>query len=176
VADKEATPQELIAGAMRYAAARMGQDHEYTKSPAAWLRDGCWRDEPSPPYQPPRGSKEDRRRRTAEALDKLDAYIERHEAGGIGNEDGGEIIDIAHGNALVATVPQQPAAYQDPFRQLRLRSEELFCWEATDIRGDLLKVMRADVGRALAVLETAATQDNPREYIYRIINPQRGRR
>jgi hypothetical protein len=42
-------PQEIIAGAMRYAQERDGQEPKYTKYPATWLNDGCWEDEPSPP-------------------------------------------------------------------------------------------------------------------------------
>src|SRR5262245_29202307 len=43
-----ATTQEIIAGAMRYAAERMGQEPKYTKHPTTWLNKGCWSDEPSP--------------------------------------------------------------------------------------------------------------------------------
>jgi hypothetical protein len=39
------TPDELLAGAMRYAADREGQDPRYTKHPATWLNGGCWADE-----------------------------------------------------------------------------------------------------------------------------------
>jgi Helix-turn-helix domain len=43
----QATAADLMRGAMRYAAERDGQDQKYTKSPANWLRGGCWRDEPA---------------------------------------------------------------------------------------------------------------------------------
>jgi helix-turn-helix protein len=45
----EATPAELLAGAMRYAAERSGQDPKYTKHPATWLHGQCWQDEPAAP-------------------------------------------------------------------------------------------------------------------------------
>jgi hypothetical protein len=44
-----ATPEELLAGAMRYAAERSGQDARFTKHPATWLHGGCWADEPHAP-------------------------------------------------------------------------------------------------------------------------------
>lgn len=46
VTKKLATPDELLAGAMRYAAERSDQDPRYTKHPATWLNGGCWADEP----------------------------------------------------------------------------------------------------------------------------------
>lgn len=42
-----ATPEQLLAGAMRYAAERSGQDPRYTKHPSTWLNGGCWADEPA---------------------------------------------------------------------------------------------------------------------------------
>jgi hypothetical protein len=45
----EATPADLLAGAMRYAAERSGQDPKYTKHPATWLNSGCWADEQTAP-------------------------------------------------------------------------------------------------------------------------------
>ncbi len=39
-----ATPQELIAGALRHAAA-MGNDHLYVQMPTSWLRGDGWQDE-----------------------------------------------------------------------------------------------------------------------------------
>jgi hypothetical protein len=47
-------PAEILAGAMRYAAERDGQDSKYTKHPATWLTSGCWADEASPPARPQR--------------------------------------------------------------------------------------------------------------------------
>jgi hypothetical protein len=49
IAKAEATPADLIAGAMRYAAERDGQPAQYTKRPATWLNQQCWKDEPAPP-------------------------------------------------------------------------------------------------------------------------------
>jgi hypothetical protein len=48
ITKKLATPAELLAGAMRYAAERSGQDPKYTKHASTWLNGGCWDDEPSP--------------------------------------------------------------------------------------------------------------------------------
>jgi hypothetical protein len=45
---KNATPEELLAGAMRYAAERAGQDPQYTRHPTTWLNAGGWLDEPQP--------------------------------------------------------------------------------------------------------------------------------
>jgi hypothetical protein len=42
---KLATPAELLAGAMRYAGERHGQDPKYTKNPATWLNAGSWANE-----------------------------------------------------------------------------------------------------------------------------------
>jgi hypothetical protein len=44
-----ATPEELLSGAMRYAAERGREDPRYTKHPATWLNGGCWNDEPAKP-------------------------------------------------------------------------------------------------------------------------------
>lgn len=56
---KATDPATLIAGAMRYAAERNGQDPTYTKHAATWLNQGCWADDPAPPRPPspstPRG-------------------------------------------------------------------------------------------------------------------------
>jgi hypothetical protein len=49
ITKKLATPEELLAGAMRYAAERSGQDPKYTKHPSTWLQGGCWADEPAKP-------------------------------------------------------------------------------------------------------------------------------
>ena len=48
-----APPEDIIRGAMRYAAERDGEDPRYTKNPATWLNKACWRDRtPSPPEFP----------------------------------------------------------------------------------------------------------------------------
>jgi hypothetical protein len=44
----EATEADLLAGAMRYAAAQAGKDQTYTKHPTTWLNAKCWLDEPGP--------------------------------------------------------------------------------------------------------------------------------
>ena len=48
LADGLATADELVAGAVAYAAAREGQDDNYTQHPANWLKGECWHDEHSP--------------------------------------------------------------------------------------------------------------------------------
>ena len=53
VSKGRATPADLLAGVMRYAAERSGQDPRYTKHPATWLNQGCWTDE-AQPQQPDR--------------------------------------------------------------------------------------------------------------------------
>ena len=45
-----AAPDEIIRGAMRYAAERDGEDPRYTKNPATWLTKACWND-PSLPVR-----------------------------------------------------------------------------------------------------------------------------
>jgi hypothetical protein len=47
-ARKGATADELLTGAMRYAALRSDQDPTYTKHGASWLNQKCWLDEPEP--------------------------------------------------------------------------------------------------------------------------------
>jgi hypothetical protein len=48
IRSREATEAELLAGAMRYAAQRDGEDARFTKHPATWLNGKCWMDEPPP--------------------------------------------------------------------------------------------------------------------------------
>jgi hypothetical protein len=43
-----ATTEELQLGAERYALQRAGKDDQYTKHPATWLNDECWKDEAAP--------------------------------------------------------------------------------------------------------------------------------
>jgi Helix-turn-helix domain len=45
--------ETLIAGAKRYAGERAGEDPQFTKHPATWLRGGCWEDEPPRDGGPP---------------------------------------------------------------------------------------------------------------------------
>ena len=42
---ERAPPNEIIQGAMRYAAEREGEDQRYTKNPATWLNKNCWTDQ-----------------------------------------------------------------------------------------------------------------------------------
>lgn len=53
IRNREATEAELLAGAMRYAAQRDGEEPQFTKHPATWLNGKCWTDEP-PLKAPPR--------------------------------------------------------------------------------------------------------------------------
>ncbi|MGY3496683.1 helix-turn-helix domain-containing protein [Bradyrhizobium sp. USDA 4502] len=43
----EATPDELLVAARRYADERNGQEPKFTKHPATWLSKQCWLDEPA---------------------------------------------------------------------------------------------------------------------------------
>jgi hypothetical protein len=45
----KATPQELLAGVIRYAAVMTGKDPRYVKHPTTWLNKGCWTDEHAEP-------------------------------------------------------------------------------------------------------------------------------
>jgi hypothetical protein len=56
-----ATADDLETGAMRYSAARTGEDPKFTKHGATWLHNKCWLDEPEPSRsgnfdRPPSGS------------------------------------------------------------------------------------------------------------------------
>jgi hypothetical protein len=44
---KKTDQMTILAGVMRYAALRTGQDPQFTKHPATWLNSKCWADEPS---------------------------------------------------------------------------------------------------------------------------------
>lgn len=68
-----ASPADLIAGAMRYAAEREGQDPRFTKHPATWLNGGCWEDEPTPGGMQKR---QDRRLSAAEFAQRRNEAIE----------------------------------------------------------------------------------------------------
>jgi hypothetical protein len=48
ITNGKATEADLLAGAMRYAAAQDGKDPTYIKHPATWLNAKCWLDEPAP--------------------------------------------------------------------------------------------------------------------------------
>jgi hypothetical protein len=52
-----ANPVDLLQGAMRYAAERQDQDHQYTKHPTTWLNGMCWEDEPAKPHTPSPGNR-----------------------------------------------------------------------------------------------------------------------
>jgi hypothetical protein len=43
----EASPAELLNGAMRYAAERTGEPERFTKHPTTWLNGQCWKDAPA---------------------------------------------------------------------------------------------------------------------------------
>jgi hypothetical protein len=55
---KKTDPQILIEGARRYAEAREGKDHQYTKYPATWLNKGAWLDEPDEVFLTPEQQKQ----------------------------------------------------------------------------------------------------------------------
>jgi len=52
VASGKASVADLMAGALRYAAEREGQEPQFTKHPSTWLSGACWADEPQAPAQP----------------------------------------------------------------------------------------------------------------------------
>lgn len=73
IRNKQVTPAELLTGAMRYAAERIGQDPKYTKHATTWLHAESWANEPAatpiadtiedgnptaapPPNRPPSGN------------------------------------------------------------------------------------------------------------------------
>jgi hypothetical protein len=45
---REASPEQLLAGVLKYAAAQSGKDEQYIKAPAGWLNDRRWTDEHRP--------------------------------------------------------------------------------------------------------------------------------
>jgi hypothetical protein len=53
-ARKKATAEELLSGAVRYAA-DPNREAQYTKLPSTWLNAGCWEDGPLPPRTPQGG-------------------------------------------------------------------------------------------------------------------------
>ena len=74
VGSKEATPNDVIAGAVRYAASREGENPQYTKDPANWLRDACWKDEIAPKSEaPPSGRRSGRGERMTAGEAMVDA-------------------------------------------------------------------------------------------------------
>jgi len=60
---KVAAPNVILAGAMRYAQERGGQDDQFTKHPTTWLNGGCWNDKPK------------RNGGVIGALDRLEQYL-----------------------------------------------------------------------------------------------------
>ena len=49
IAKRQATHQQLLDGAKRYANEQRGKDPRFTKHPTTWLNGGCWTDEPDAP-------------------------------------------------------------------------------------------------------------------------------
>jgi hypothetical protein len=75
---------EILAGAMRYAQARDGQDPQYTRHPATWINGQGWNDEPSPQ---PRAPHTTRRDDTNEAIALALSFGQRGETDGIDHEN-----------------------------------------------------------------------------------------
>lgn len=48
IKSKKATPEQLLAGATRYAAEQSGKELQFVKHAGRWLRSKCWLDEPQP--------------------------------------------------------------------------------------------------------------------------------
>lgn len=65
------SPEEILAGAMRYATERAGQDEQYTQLPGTWLRAKCWLDETGQGTTPVDPEK------AAEAKEKADQFLRR---------------------------------------------------------------------------------------------------
>lgn len=61
---KRASFDEILDGARRYAEVRRGQDPQFHKGPAAWLRAGMWKDE-YPSQQSPDGQDPERAKKVA---------------------------------------------------------------------------------------------------------------
>lgn len=64
-------PQDVIVGAARYAASRIGEDPQFTAHPSSWLNAERWNDEPPPKYEP--STVDSRPSATAVALAGVDA-------------------------------------------------------------------------------------------------------
>jgi hypothetical protein len=73
ISKKKATPEELLAGVMRYSAERAAEDPKFTKHPATWLTGGCWNDEAAPASQHHR--KSETPSRADSALDGMRGYL-----------------------------------------------------------------------------------------------------
>jgi len=65
------SPEEILAGAVRYAVERAGQDEQYTQLPGTWLRAKCWLDETGQGVTPVDPEK------AAEAKEKADQFLRR---------------------------------------------------------------------------------------------------
>jgi len=82
VTKSEVTNEDLIAGAMRYAA-DPNRDDSFTKHCATWLNKGCWSDGPLPP----RGGQNGRKETPIEQAQRLaDEWTRRELAAGIHGE------------------------------------------------------------------------------------------
>jgi len=66
-----APSDQIIRGAMRYAAERDGEDPRYTKNPATWLNKACWRDHTPSPTGLPRDGPLQRRQFERSAVGQL---------------------------------------------------------------------------------------------------------
>jgi hypothetical protein len=53
----DATPEQLLAGALRYAGERLDQEPRFTKHATTWLNGGCWSDETTAPSVPREGAR-----------------------------------------------------------------------------------------------------------------------
>ena len=68
-----ASPDQLLAGARRYAGLRVGEDRKYTKQPATWLNADCWLDEvPENGTGPPVDSELARLQEIASSMSKVE--------------------------------------------------------------------------------------------------------
>ncbi len=68
---QQATPDEIIRGAARYATERRGEDPHYTKNPATWLSKACWANPPPPSRAFPRDGPSERSRFDRSSVSQL---------------------------------------------------------------------------------------------------------
>ena len=95
-ARKQVGLEPILAGLSRYAAARNGENPEYTKHASTWLNGQCWLDEDQPKFSPHRSDPPRRRGETATDIWR-DELIER---GVLRNEPDGHqsnILDVGFG-------------------------------------------------------------------------------
>lgn len=94
---KVSPADDIVAGAMRYAQQRAGQDPQFTKHPGAWLRAGRWMDEPEQQHLTGAAAlREDLRRRIDD-----DEHGTTRQGGGLIDDAGGlPLLGWSNGSRL----------------------------------------------------------------------------